>query len=137
MILDAGALDGAPYSPATRALIEQALRREAEVWCCAANLAEVCRGRDRTASVEAFLRRGISPGSEIGAIHIRSTDEVFAKRIGNLLHAASLGSESLADAHVVALCSEFDSVVVLTTDPSDIQVLASFIPGVRVTTRRP
>jgi predicted nucleic acid-binding protein len=137
VVLDAGALDGSPWSPATRALIQRIVQRSGEVWCCAVNLSEVCRGRDRTAAVESFLRRGIPGVGVDGAIHVRNTDEVFAKRVGALLHAASLDSSALADAHVVALCAEFDAVIVVTTDSEDIMALADSVPAVRVVTRRP
>ncbi len=137
VILDAGALDGASYSASTRALIERALARDAEVWCCAVNLAEVCRGRSHTASVESFLRRGVRTNNKHGAITVRATDEAFAKRVGAILHAVSLGSSSLTDAHVVALCADFDAAIVLTTDSADIISLTDAIPAVRVIVRRP
>jgi hypothetical protein len=46
-------------------------------------------------------------------VNIRSTDEVFAKRVGSVLHASSRGSEDIADAHVVALCAEFETAIVV------------------------
>jgi predicted nucleic acid-binding protein len=137
IILDAAALDGERYSAATRGLIERTLERDGELWCSAVNLAEVCRGRARTAEVESFLRRGITFGSTKASVKIRSTDEAFAKRVGTLLHSSSRGSEDLADAHVVALCADFETAIVLTTDPEDILSLAESIPAVRVLVRRP
>ena len=68
-------------------------------------------------------------------MQIRDTDERFAKRVGALLEAAQLGSGALADAHVVALCSEFDAVVVITSDPGDIVALGQHIPATRLLTR--
>jgi predicted nucleic acid-binding protein len=133
VVLDAGGLDGTPFSGPTRALVERLLERSGEVWCCAANLAEVCRGRSRTASVEAFLRRGVG----VSAVNVRNTDESFAKRVGALLALSGQGSEALADAHVVALCADFDSVVVITTDADDLVALAEFLPSMRMVTRRP
>lgn len=137
VVLDAGALDGTPYSPSSRALIERALDRGGEIWCCAVNLAEVCRGRDRSSRVASFLRRGIQVAESKHAVNVRATDEGFARRVGALLHAASLNSSSLADGHVIALCAEFDTAIVLTTDPDDIIDLSQTIPSVRVVTRRP
>ena len=137
IIFDAAALDGDPYSAATRGLIERTLERDGELWCSAVNLAEVCRGRARTSHVESFLGRGIRIGSKKASLNVRSTDEAFAKRVGTLLHASSRGSEDMADAHVVALCADFDTAVVLTTDPEDILALAESIPSVRVLVRKP
>lgn len=137
IILDAAALDGEPYSAATRGLIERTLERDGELWSTAVNLAEVCRGRARTAEVESFLRRGIGGGAKKTSVNIRSTDEVFAKRVGTVLHASSRGSEDIADAHVVALCAEFETAIVLSVDPEDILSLAEAVPAVRVLVRRP
>jgi predicted nucleic acid-binding protein len=133
IVLDAAALDGTPFSGATRALIERTLQRSGEVWCCAVNLAEVCRGRARTASVDAFLRRGVASSP----VHVRDTDALFARRVGGLLARADRGSEALADAHVVALCADFDVAIVVTSDPDDVLALAEYLPGVRVLTRPP
>jgi predicted nucleic acid-binding protein len=137
IILDAAALDGEPYSAATRGLIERTLERDGELWCSAVNLAEVCRGRARTSEVESFLSRGIRIGLKKISLNVRSTDEAFAKRVGTLLCASSRGSENLADAHVVALCADFETAIVLTTDPEDILSLAESIPAVRVLVRKP
>ena len=137
IVLDAAGLDGAPFSSASRALIERTLERDGELWCSAVNLAEVCRGRQRTSEVESFLRRGIRSGSPHGAVNIRSTDEAFAKRVGNILYASSRGSKDLADAHVVAVCADFDTAIVLTSDAEDILALAEAIPAVRVVVRKP
>ena len=65
------------------------------------------------------------------------TDVRLAKLVGAVLHSAERGSESLAGAHVVAVCAEFNAAVVITSDPSDITELAGAVPGTRIIARPP
>jgi hypothetical protein len=132
IVLDAAALDGEPYSAVTRGLIERTLERDGELWCAAVNLAGVCRGRARTAEVDAFLRMEIGTGHKKTSVNIRATDEVFAKCVGLLLHASSRGSIDTADAHVVALCADFETAIVLSADPEDLLSLPGAVRSVRV-----
>jgi hypothetical protein len=65
------------------------------------------------------------------------TDERLAKLVGAILHGSGSGSERLADAHVVAVCAYADAALVITADPTDIQLLAAALPGTRIVTRDP
>ncbi len=59
---------------------------------------------------------------------------VLAKLVGAVLHSAGHGSESIADAHVIA---GFDAAIVITSDPDDIAELATAMPGTRIVARSP
>lgn len=109
------------------------LTRGGDVWCAAVTIAEVARGAARTREVEAALSR--SYGGE--PIRVLITDQTLAKRVGEILYATNRGSESIADAHVIAACVPADVVVVVTTDPSDILELSAAVPGVKIMPRRP
>jgi hypothetical protein len=61
----------------------------------------------------------------------------MAKLVGRILHVANKGSASIADAHVIAACLPAEVAVVITTDPDDINELASVVPGVRIMSRTP
>ena len=50
---------------------------------------------------------------------------------------AGLGSDRIADAHVVAVCGTAESALVVTGDTGDIAELAPGLPGCRIVTRRP
>jgi predicted nucleic acid-binding protein len=135
LVLDAAAFDelDSPSGLRIRSLVMRAAERGTDTYCAAVTLAEVCRGRDRTRGVEAGLarRRG---GRRIRVV---PTDERLAKLVGAILHDAGAGSEMIADAHVVAVCTGSDSAVVVTADPDDITRLAVVVPGVRIVTRAP
>jgi predicted nucleic acid-binding protein len=132
--LDAGVFDTELASARTlRAVTRQALLRGGEVWVCAVTLAEACRGTARTRQVESLLARH----RDDPRVRIRETDKRFAKRIGQILYEANCGSEAMADAHVVALCTDAEAAVVFTTDPTDIVALSAVVPGTRIVTRRP
>jgi len=135
VVLDAGAFDVLDTSRGARlrAYLATAVARGGEVRCAAVTLAEVCRGTARTRRVEAALRR--QHGGQ--RVHIVPTDERMAKSVGAILHRARSGSERLADAHVVAVCADADTAVVITVDPDDISQLSAAIPGTRVVVRRP
>jgi hypothetical protein len=53
------------------------------------------------------------------------------------LHQTGSGSDRLADAHVIAVCSRADSALVFTSDPDDMTELAEAIPGTKVMIRDP
>ncbi|MGQ0624931.1 MAG: PIN domain-containing protein [Sporichthyaceae bacterium] len=135
VVLDAAAFD--TIDGAEGRVLRQLLRRASErgdhTVCAAVTLAEVCRGLARTRRVEAALAR--TRGGR--RILVVPTDERLAKLVGAILHESGRGSEHLADAHVVAVSANFDTAVVITSDPEDITALAAAIPGSRVVARRP
>ena len=135
VVLDAVAFDvlDQPKRHKLWALIERSIVRDGDLCCAAVTLAEVCRGMARTRRVEAALAR-----SHGGArIKIIRTDERLAKLVGAILHETGSGSEMLGDAHVVAVCAGADTAVVVTSDPDDINMLATAVRGVRIVTRTP
>lgn len=135
LVLDAGAFDvlDRPDGRSLRALMTLAASDDTEVCCAAVTLAEVCRGTARTRRVEAALARDRG-GRRIRVI---PTDVRLAKLVGGILSDTAQGSEMLGDAHVVAVCSGADTAVVVTSDPDDINMLATAVRGVRIVTRTP
>jgi predicted nucleic acid-binding protein len=135
VVLDAGAFDSltAREGANIRDLLRQTIIRGGELWCAAVTLAEVARGTARTRQVEGALRRQYR-GDQI---RVLVTDEDVAKQVGGILYAASKGSESIADAHVIAACLPVELAIVITTDPDDITELASVVPGIKIMPRRP
>ena len=79
-------------------------------------LAELYRGSSRTQGVDALISR------ERQGLALRDTDRALAKLVGALLHAADLGSEHIAHAHVAAVAVE-EGGIVLTGDPDDLERL--------------
>ena len=135
VVLDAAAfdvLDGSDGAP-LRHLLRVVLLRGGEVRCAAVTLAEVCRGPARTRRAEAAIAR--DRGGQ--RILVVPTDVRLARLVGAVLHGADRGSESIADAHVIAVCAGFDAAIVITSDPGDIAELASAVPGTRIVARTP
>lgn len=95
------------------------------MWCSAVTVAEVSRGKARSARVAAPLSRGTTDRR----LRVQVTDVPFARVVGTVLEAASAGSEDIADAHVVALCVGTEQALVVTSDPDDIRRLADTLPG--------
>jgi predicted nucleic acid-binding protein len=135
VVLNAAAFDvlGTPHDAGLRALLRRTVERGGKVSCAAVTLAEVCRGSARTRQMEAALAR--SHGGQ--RIRVVPTDERLGKLVGAVLHHAGLGSDRIADAHVVAICAPAEAALVLTEDPGDIAALAAALPGCRIVTRRP
>jgi predicted nucleic acid-binding protein len=135
VVLDAGAFDtlNTTAGAKLRDLLVRTIKRGGEVWCAAVTLAEVARGTARTREVETALSRGYG-GRQI---RVLVTDEELAKQVGGILYAANKGSESIADAHVIAACVAADVAVVITTDPDDIIDLSAAVPGVKIMPRKP
>jgi predicted nucleic acid-binding protein len=135
VVLDAGAFDSLNTRTGTqlRTLLERTVLRGGEVWCSAVTIAEVARGAARTRELETALSRRY--GGE--QIRVLVTDETLAKQVGEILFATNRGSESIADAHVIAVCVPADIAVVVTTDPDDIMELSAAVPGVKIMPRRP
>ena len=135
VVLDAAGLDrlAAPQGALLREQLRQAVLAGGQVRTAAVTVAEVARGAARTRGVQAVLARRLG-GARVEVV---PTDVPLALAVGRLLHAAGLGSEHLADAHVVAACADADVAVVVTSDPDDVRRLADGLPGTRVLTRRP
>lgn len=136
VVLDAAAFDvlhDARASTRLRALLRVVHGDGGEVRCAAVTLAEVCRGAARTRAAEAVVARRHA-GRRVTIV---PTDERLAKQVGAVLHATRSGSERLADAHVVAVCSDAEVAIVISSDPDDLTELSAAIPGTRVLVRRP
>jgi predicted nucleic acid-binding protein len=135
VVLDAGAFDvlNIRAGAKLRDFLMRTLTRGGEVWCAAVTIAEVARGIARTREVETALSRRYG-GQQI---RVLVTDETLAKRVGEILYITNKGSESIADAHIIAACVPADVAVVVTTDPDDIMELSAAVPGVKIMPRRP
>jgi len=135
VVLDAGAFDALNLRGGARlrTLLERTISRGGEVWCAAVTIAEVARGAARTREVGTALSR--SYGGQ--QIRVLVTDETVAKRVGEILYTTNRGSESIADAHVIAACIPAEVAVVVTTDPDDILELSAAVPAVKIMPRRP
>lgn len=96
--------------------------------------AEVCRGVERTRTVEAAISRAGRPHGRSPVVVVE-TDFDLARQVGAILHATGSGTEDLVDAHVVAVCVPYGAGLVVTSDPDDIARLATALPGTRVVTR--
>ncbi len=134
-VLDAAAFDllDAPAGGALRALLRRTLDAGGEARCAAVTLAEVCRGTARTRRVEVALSR--DRGGQ--RIRVIPTDERLAKLVGAIMEDVGVGSEMLADAHVVAVGAEGEVAIVLTGDPDDLHTLGAAVPGTRYVIRDP
>ncbi len=108
-----------------RDAIQAARRLRRDVVTSAVTLAELYRGPGRNSTVDACLSRE-------SFIDVRNTDRSFARSVGGVLGAAGVGSELLADAHVVAVAVEAGGGVVLTSDETDLGRLAAPYPNVQV-----
>jgi predicted nucleic acid-binding protein len=102
-----------------------ALRRHHDVVVPTLVLAELYRGRGRSALLDALLSR------ELGLV-VRDTDRALARLVGSLLDVSRSGSELIVDAHVVAVAVERGGGTVLTGDADDLARLAAPYRNVRV-----
>lgn len=132
VVLDAGGLDAldAPTGGAARAVVEEAVVRGAELGCTAVTVAELSRGRACQPD-----RESAWAGDRFGCHPRAGHRPPFARLVATVLHAASAGSEDMADAHVVACCIGADQALVLTTDPEDLRRLSEPLVGLRVLIR--
>jgi len=139
LVLDTAGLENLAATPSgrLRALLGEAVQRDASVLVPAVVCAEVCRGVKWTRSVEAVLGRHDRRRAERPAVKVVATDFTLARAVGAVLNAASANSRDLVDAHCVAICAAHGGGLVVTADPDDILRLASAVPSVRVTVRRP
>jgi len=130
VVLDAGAMTALAARSGrrnleVRAALRAAARLRREVVVPAVILAELYRGPRHNALVDACLSR------ETG-IRVRDTDRSLARIVGGVLAAADLGSQHLADAHVIAAAVDLGGGITLTTDPEDLGRLAAAYGNVTV-----
>ncbi len=131
LILDAEALHALAHASErrvladrARALLTVAHEKRALVRVPTPVLSEVCRGPRRDSAINHLLNsRGI------GVIDLTRS---IAQQAGHLLARAKLTSAHAIDAFVVATALQFDTAVIATGDPADIQRLASPFRHVRV-----
>lgn len=124
LVLDAEAVaalfePGHPARRRVRNQIDVALRLDRDIVVTSVTLAELYRGRTRTAALDALLAR------EGRSVRTRDTDRGLARLVGSLLYEAGVGSALLADAHAVAAAVEVGGGIVLTADPDDLGRLAA------------
>jgi predicted nucleic acid-binding protein len=106
------------------AIVALAHERQALVRVPAPVLAEVCRGPRFAAAIDYLLNdRGIG---------VLSLTRSIAQRAGSLLTKARMTSHHAVDAFVASTALEFDSAVVATSDPDDMQRLLGDHPKARV-----
>lgn len=132
VVLDASAFDHLDRT-AVHAVMRRAIARGGAVRTTAVTLAEVCRGSSRTREVESAVAR--RRGGE--RVRVLDTDLRLAKLVGAILHQTGSDSSMLADAHVIACCTQADQAIVLTADVDDLARLRSAVPGTRITLQRP
>ena len=118
-------LSGPTGAAHPQAAVVAARKSETAVIVPTCVLAEVYRGTARVAAVNSWLGRN-------AGIQVIDTDRSIARRVGELLHRAHLGSEHHVHACVVALSSRYGGGVILTSDPDDINRLAAGIPNITV-----
>ncbi len=122
LVLDAEALSALAGRPGirkqeVRAALRAAIRFGRVVAVPAVILAELYRGPRHNQLVDACLSR------ETG-IRVCNTDRALARLVGGALAAAKMGSEHLADAHVIAVAVELGGGIALTADAGDLDRLA-------------
>lgn len=129
LLLDSEALPAIANGPPARrdrvrALIAQMRARDLPTATAAAVLAEVVRGRPADAGVFAGLRRE--------RVLVYPIDSRTGIRAGQLLGSLQAGSELAIDAFVVAIADIAGGAVVVTVNPSDLQLLAGSATNVTV-----
>jgi predicted nucleic acid-binding protein len=127
LLLDSEALSAIAHGPRARrdkvrALVAEMRRRELPVATVATVLAEVVRGRPADAAVFAGLRRE--------RVEVHAVDTRVGVRAGQLLGTVRAGSEMAVDAFTVAVADLSGGAIVATTDPRDLERLASHATGV-------
>lgn len=131
LILDAEAVN-ALAAPSTRrvlgdrasAILTLAYERRALVRIPAPVLAEVCRGPRYDAAINQLLN---NPG-----VRVEDLTREIARNAGHMLARLKLSSAHAVDAFVVATALLFDTAVIATGDPRDIQRLAAPFPKVGI-----
>jgi predicted nucleic acid-binding protein len=129
LLLDSEALSSLAHGPAARrdrirALITEMRAGGDHIATVAAVLSEVVRGRRADASVFAGLRRE--------RVEVHPVDTRVAVRAGHLLGATRSGTELAIDAFIVAVADLAGGAIVATTDPRDLDRLASHATRVHI-----
>ena len=124
LVLDAEAVNALlsrdhPARPQVRRAMEAARRLHRDVSIASVTLAELYRGAGRNQQLDALLARELTEG-----LWLRDTDRTLARFVGGVMTQAKVGSELIADAHVVAVAVEAGGGLVLTGDPDDLRNLA-------------
>ena len=135
LVLDAAGLEAITLDPPPtpiRALLAEAHRRGREVISPTVVCAQIARGAKRTRSLEAAVSRHDRTRGEQPALKLVDTDFPLARQVGAILAATRSGSERIVDAHVVAVCIPAGGGLVVTSDPDDIEALATAVPAVRI-----
>jgi len=107
-----------------RAILAVAYERRALVRVPAAVLAEVCRGPQYDAAVNHLLQGH--------GIVVCDMGRDIAQRAGDILYSRKLSSLHAVDAVVVATALSFESAIIATGDPKDIQNMAAPYRQIRV-----
>lgn len=129
LLLDSEAISAIAQGPAqrrdrVRALIGEMRARELPVATVAAVLAEVVRGRPADAGVFAGLRRE--------RVEVHPVDSRVGVRAGQLLGSIGAGSDMAIDAFTVAVADLAGGAIVATSDPRDLEQLATHASHVAV-----
>lgn len=101
-----------------------AQRRNEPVRVPSAVLLELYRGSGLDEAIDAELNRGYA--------RVVTTGVRIARTAGHLLARIGAGSEMAVDAVVVATAVRLGGGLILTHDPSDLELLAAGHPNVRV-----
>ena len=131
LILDSEAVNALAY-PSKRAALAQrasailrlAYQRRALVRVPAPVLAEVCRGVKQDAAINLLLN---NPG-----VLVFDLTRSVAQQAGQMLGRLKLSSAHAIDAFVVATALQFETAVIATGDPRDMQRLAARFPQIGV-----
>ena len=121
----ARASKGDPRARPVLAALQAALEVENDVVAPAAVLAEQYRGGGHDHLVDACLSR-------YSAIEVADTTRALAKGVSNILSRAGLGSAHHVEATVVAGAVREGGGLIMTSDPEDIETLATGFVGVSV-----
>jgi len=131
LILDAEAVNALAASSTRRVLADRASailtlahERRALVRIPSPVLAEVCRAPRFDAPINQLLN---NPG-----IRVVDLTREIAQSAGHLLAKSKLSSTHAVDAFVVATALQFDTSVIATGDPEDIQRLAAPFPKIGI-----
>ena len=104
--------------------MRSAQRRNEPVRVPSAVLVELFRGSGFDEAIGAELNRGYA--------RVVTTGVRIARTAGHLLASVGAGSEMAVDALVVATAVRLGGGLILTHDPSDIELLAAGLPNVSV-----
>jgi predicted nucleic acid-binding protein len=133
LILDSEALSSLAHprqNPSRHQLVRAGLRSAARrgdpVRVPSAVLVEVYRGQGHDEPIDRVLAQGF--------VRVVTTGPLIARHAGHLLADAGRGSELAVDALVVATTIRLGGGLILTHDPTDLNLLSAQHPGVRIVT---